>query len=514
MPQRHLLYLSAHQLSAHQWKGGHLNAQASFPHSEEGLVAFRQYLEGHRQELFYLLINVADEGFQLDTIPFLQGKDREVVIQRKLGQYFYSTNLNMAQRLGFEKNRRKDERLLLAGFTNPAQIMPWTALIQSLGVPLVGIYSLPLLGPLLLKKLQPGPAPCLMLTVQDHSLRQSFFDKGELHFSRLVPLHDSSIHGIGHAMAAEAAKMYQYLTSQRLLPRGQTLQALALVHPQAMPMVTEACSNSSTVSFRLVGNDEAARLIGLTNAPEDSRSEALFLHLLAAQPPAQQFAPPPLRHDYRVWQLKALLSSGGLLIFLACLLFAGKQFYDASRLDSERAAVQAQADSAAQRYAELARTFPPMPVDNDTLRQVINRYQAMERLPATPREFYLLLSRALEATPQVELETIAWQRGGPGADSNGSGSAGTTAPSEGDESALVRGSITTGSQANPRQVLAVFERFLAALRQQPGLQVNVQQQPFDVESGKSLKGGSSNDDTPASTEPRHFVVQIVHRVMP
>ena len=305
------------------------------------------------------------------------------------------------------------------------------------------------------------------------------------------------------------------LAVERIL-QGLLVHEVSARHVDEIGRLLHSCEGGGVhqVLGRLVGNDEVARLIGLADAPEDSRSEALFLHLLAVQTPAQQFAPPPLRHDYRVWQLKALLSSGGLLIFLACLLFAGKQFYDASRLDSERAAVQAQADSAAQRYAELARTFPPMPVDNDTLRQVINRYQAMERLPATPREFYLLLSRALEATPQVELETIAWQRGGPGADSNGSGSAGTTAPSEGDESALVRGSIPTGSQANPRQVLAVFERFLAALRQQPGLQVNVQQQPFDVESGKSLKGGSSSDDTPASTEPRHFVVQIVHRVMP
>ncbi|MGE4449384.1 MAG: hypothetical protein AB7E15_13910, partial [Azospira sp.] len=62
MPQRHLLYLSAHQLSAHAWRGGRLDAQASFPHSEEGLVAFRQYLEKRRHDLFYLLINVADEG--------------------------------------------------------------------------------------------------------------------------------------------------------------------------------------------------------------------------------------------------------------------------------------------------------------------------------------------------------------------------------------------------------------------------------------------------------------------
>ncbi len=503
MRERHLLYLSSQQLTAQSWKGGRFGEASSFPCSEAGVEAFRQYLESRRNEIFYLLVNVGDEGFQLETVPFLQGRDRDAIIKRKLGQYFYSTNLAMALRLGYEKNRRKDERLLLAGFTNPQLIIPWTQALQSLGIALAGIYSLPLISTQLLKQLSPGNEPCLMLTIQDHSLRQSFFDKGELHFSRLANLHDSSIHGIGHALASEAHKMSQYLAGQRLIGRGQPLRVLALVHPQAIEAIKASCHDTAAFNFTFIGNDAAAKAAGLATAPADSRCDPIFLHLLAARPPAQQFADESLRHDYRIWQLKTGLSSGGLLVFLACLLFASKQFYDAYRLSGDAQRIQAEAVAAGQRYDELAKTFPPLPVNNDTLRQVIGRYQNLERQAEPPLEFFEVLSKALETTPQVELEAITWQHGlGKGAPQPGSGD---------EESALVRGNIPNGTTTTPRQILATFERFLSSLRQQPGVQVTVQQQPFDVESGKALRGGSVGEGGPAAVEPRHFLIQVTRK---
>ena len=154
MRARRLLFLGLHQLTAYHWQGGTLHDEGHFTIGPEGYAEFAAYLRHHSGCTFMLLANVAEEGYQPETIPYLQGRDRQAVIERKLGQYFFGASLACAKSLGYEKNKRKDERLLLAGFTNPAQIMPWTALIQSLGVPLVGIYSLPLLGPQLLKKLR------------------------------------------------------------------------------------------------------------------------------------------------------------------------------------------------------------------------------------------------------------------------------------------------------------------------------------------------------------------------
>ena len=73
------------------------------------------------------------------------------------------------------------------------------------------------------------------------------------------------------------------------------------------------------------------------------------------------------------------------------------------------------------------------------------------------------------------------------------------------ETAVVRGTLRLGAESNPRQVLAVFNRLVNVLKLNPKLTIEVLQQPFDVESGKSLKGG----DTAVEVQPpRSFKVQI------
>ena len=72
-----------------------------------------------------MLANVAEEGHELETIPFLQGADRKALITRKLGQHFLGSPLATAISLGYEKSKRKNEKLLLSALTNPAHFEPW-----------------------------------------------------------------------------------------------------------------------------------------------------------------------------------------------------------------------------------------------------------------------------------------------------------------------------------------------------------------------------------------------------
>ena len=115
MPMRtqRLLYLSAHQMSAYSWQAGSLTVEDRFAANEDGYSAFAAYLEHHPQSTYRLLANIAEEGFQIEVIPYLRGRDRQTVINRKLGQYFFGANLTAALSLGYEKTKRKDERLLL-----------------------------------------------------------------------------------------------------------------------------------------------------------------------------------------------------------------------------------------------------------------------------------------------------------------------------------------------------------------------------------------------------------------
>lgn len=92
MKTRRLIYLSAHQATALRWQAGVLVGEGLFEATEAGHQQFAAYLAKHSDSLFALLANVAEEGFQIETIPFLQGADRQAIINRKFGQLFSTQN--------------------------------------------------------------------------------------------------------------------------------------------------------------------------------------------------------------------------------------------------------------------------------------------------------------------------------------------------------------------------------------------------------------------------------------
>lgn len=501
MPSRRLLYLSAHQMTAFRWQAGALLGEGLFEATEAGHQKFAVYLKHHPDSLFALLVNVAEEGFQIETIPFLKGADRKAVIARKSGQLFFNAKLTAACSLGYEKSRRKDERVMLAALTNAPFFEPWLEALEQAQSALSGIYSLPQIGTTLLKKLKLAEERCLLLSVQDQSIRQSYFEKGELHFSRLAPMHNSSIGGIAQSLASEALKLQQYLVSQRVIGRNQPITAHILAHANALKAIDASCIDTETLRFDILDIGDCASRIGLKTPPLDSHCEALFLHLLATSPPGMQFADDEQRHGYHLWQIRSALARAGAFALLGFLLFAGKQLFDTWRTQQETEILHAEAAAARQRYEEIVKTFPPIPADNDSLRRAVVRYTALASTSPAPDGLYRKISRALGETPALEIDAIDWQLGTP--------PAAGAAPADDSETALLRGTLNLGGETNPRRLLDIFNRFIAALRSDPELQVTVLQQPFDIESGKALKSGDSDTD---GEKTRPFAVQISRKV--
>ena len=503
MKNSRLLYLDAHQLTACRWRSGELTNEAVFTSSAEGLQQFGAYLDQHQRSVFSLLANVAEEGFQIETIPFLRGADRQAIIRRKLGQLFFNAALTTSLSLGHEKSRRKDERVLLAALTNRAFFAPWLDAIAKAGVALSGIYSLPLLAPSLLRRLGIDDEPCLLLTIQDQSIRQSYLEKGELCFSRLTPLRNNSIAGIAQSFCAEAQKLLQYLVSQRLIARQQSITAHLLAHPSAFKAIAQSCSDSATIRYQVLDIEDCAKKTGLRMAPQATHCEALFLNLLASAPPRAQFANEAQLHDHQLRQIRSALYGASAATLAGCLLFAGAQRFETLALNQQTALLSSEASLARSRYAEIVKTFPPIPTDHQTLRRVIDRYLALEKQDATPDGLYRAISRALNDSPAVELDRIDWQVDG----------IDTAAPQGPDqaasETAIVRGTLKLGANASARQLLAAFNVLVESLKANPKLQVSVLQRPFDIESAKSLKGSDIADQ---DHQPRSFALQLSRKI--
>ena len=518
MKTSRLLYLCAHQMTAYRWQSGELASEGDFSPDEAGWQQFADYLRGNAQRVFALVANVAEEAFHVDTLPFLRGADRRALIERKLGQLYFNNALTATLSLGYEKNRRKDERVLLAALTNRDLLAPWLTAISAQHVALSGVYSLPLLAPALLQRLAIDDEPCLLLSIQDQSIRQSYFEKGELHFSRLAPLTNSSISGIAQAFASEAQKLQQYLVSQRLLGRQQQISAFLLAHASARPAIEHSCVDSATIRYEPIDINACAQRIGLRTTLADSHCEPLFLHLLAGGTARTQFAGDTLRHDYHLGRIRSALYGVGAATLLCGLTAAGVMSLRANGVGQQTQQLNEEAATDRQRYQQMVATFPAIATDTDTLRRVVDRYAALAPLESGPEALYREISRALNDARNVRVERIDWQLGDTADEASDGGSlpakravaAGDTAANERDV-AIVRATLEMDGSAGVRQVLVAFDAFVNALKANGALQVDIVQRPYDVESGKSLKGGQRDAGGVESVAPRSFAVRIARR---
>jgi hypothetical protein len=147
MSDKRLLYFTANRVVVYRSSHHKLSLESSFANNEEGAEAFAAHLSGLPRSLFFVLVDIVEEDFHQENIPFVRGGDRAALLGRKLAQRYRDTSLSLAMSLGFERTQRRDERILFSAFTNNAQFQPWLEALQKAESPVAGVFSAALLAP-------------------------------------------------------------------------------------------------------------------------------------------------------------------------------------------------------------------------------------------------------------------------------------------------------------------------------------------------------------------------------
>jgi hypothetical protein len=493
MTARRLLYLDMQGLSAYQSWRGQLLDEGHFTDSTSSLADFARYLARHRQSHFSLLCNIAEESQALETIPFLQGSNRNALIERKISQRFPGSSLNTTHSLGYEQDQRKNEKLLLCALTDPQRLEPWLQQIDLAQAALSGIDTLSQLGGLLLQKLGHPTGHCLLLTQADTSIREICLVDGQPLFSRLAVLEAPHPEHLASSFVAEAAKLHQYLIGQRLIGRDENLTVWIMAHPQAMPAIRNACPDDGPLIFQLIDNQLAAARLGLRTPPEDSRCEALFLHLQGTAAPRGQFATPLHRQHFRLANIRKMLLAGAATAIIGSTALTAWMSLTAQNLIADTALLRESERELTRRSQQISANLPKLAIDFDGLRQVSQQHRDLQRQQGGPEQAYRLISQALDPMPAITLDSIDW---------NLTAFAQSTA-----EIITVQGQITPTGAASPRQVLAGLNQFIDRLRAAPGVTVRLMQSPVVVDADSSLRERDLRQTRP-------FVVEIRREINP
>lgn len=519
MPQRRLLYVTARQASVFQWSGGRLEAEAMFSNDEQGVAEFAKLVAGAPLALYYILADVVEEDFHTETIPFVRGGDRRMLLGRKLAQRYRDTSLALTMSLGFESGGRREERILFSSFTNTQQFQPWLATLRAQEARLVGMYSIPLVAPVVGKRIGFGTAKrYLLVSHLQAGLRQSYVEDGTIRFSRLGRVENTDPAAIAQSCAVESARIQQFLTNTRVLTRDSgALEVIVLAPAAEIDAYRRACVSTPALNFHVLDLDATCVSAGLKQSPDGVLAERLYLHALALSQPGEQFADNGYRRFYHLWRARVALFSAGAAVFAFCALLAGVKMLDLVNVNQLADIDRQQQRRLDDQYTRVQAQFPKTPTSPENLKALVRNFDLLERQTTTPDKVFVEISRALALVPQIEIEKIDWQIGQPPtARQAGAQAAPPPAPAPAPGKAApavldgrlqvieIAGRINVPQASDYRGISLIVSQFVEGLRQRPGITVVSTRLPFDITAEQSLSGDIGVERT--TDVPRFTIV--------
>jgi hypothetical protein len=515
MFSKHLLYLSDTQLTAYLWRRGELAAEAAFTADAAGRTGFGKWLEEAPAAPLFLLADVIEEDFRAETMPHVFGKDRQALLQRKLGQHFRTAPYRQATFQGRESAGRRDDRVLLTALNNDEIIKPWVEIMAQHRAPLAAIQSVPLLTRMLVKKLGLSEPHQLVVTRQASTgLRQSYFQGEHLKFSRLTLLAGDGELAEAGTLSRESGRTQQYLNSLRLLPRDQALQIHVIAPEAEIPPLQAACPDTAQQRFQFLTLEDAAAAVGI-NTRGALCPDLLFLHLMGKSRLRQSYATADdsRYHRLRLTRLALLGASGALAA--AGLAAAGLQLAGAYGLHQQRDQAEREAQAVLRRYEAIAANFPPAPAKAETMKAAVELTERISQRAAKPGPLLAMVSRALADLPEIRIDRIEWRvsdrpdaapdEQAPGAPSMAPPGAQGADPKDQPVLSLQGGiyqiAVIEGEIApftGYRNALASVNRLIAALQSNPGVRVQPVTLPLDVSPKAVLQGKSDGADNPTA----------------
>lgn len=506
---KQLFYLTNQELVAYAWHGKELTRLSSFENDDAGRARFGELLGQYEAVPAYLVVDVIEEDFQRDTAPHVGTRARNALLERRLSQLYRDTPFRHAELQGRDKEGRKDDRYLFNALTNPELPKAWLAVMQARQVPLVGIYSLAVLGQLVFDKLKLDGGAVLLVTHQSSGLRQSFFQDGQLRFSRLTPLFDHAPERLAEAFRIETNKTRQFMVSSRLMMRGAKVQVVVLANAENLAGLGAELQDSAEVSHRVLSIEQVREAIGAGQFDTTGECNPMFLALLASSRIASHFPLRDQRHFYQLLQTRIALHWLSGAVVVGALSWAVLDVLTIVELRREAARMEQEAAMTDLRYRAIMKDMPTTVVTPRNMRSVVDLETMIGQNVPLPTVQMAAISAVLNNLPTLRITRMNWQAVEPAMlDAAAAAAAAEAPPVAGDfpptpgqlgipartgQVVLLEGEIVPFT-GNYRAAIDSVNQLAAQLNRDPAVRAEVITQPIDTRTSVRLENAAGRTE--------------------
>jgi hypothetical protein len=532
---RRVFSLTGGQLAVYHWRSGALSDPLVFPADEDGLRSFNEYLMRSPGLPAYLLVDFVEEEFRQESIPHVFGSDRRALVRTRQARLFRDARYTGAIMQGRETEGRRDDSYLFTALIRSELLAPWLSPIMKAKVPLAGIYSVPILSPLILPKLPTSNRDVLLVTLQaSGGLRQTFMSNGHLKISRLAmaPRLDPGQHA--SYLLTEVEKLRRYLFSLRMLEPGAPLDVVLLTGGSLAQDLRSQAKSTAEVEYHVLDVASVASDFKLEGKLRGAYADPLFVHLLARETPTNHYARAEDTRYIRHHRARSAMSVVSVLALLASITYSGFQFIESVLIKREANGFEAQAGFYEERY-NLGRTgllasygkagLKKVVAQPFELRQAVQLVETLKLYKADPLVLMVRLSEGLARHERIQIERMDWavsldpnaevaEGGGIKPKPKNFRAIPTSSPVANEKGAYFQLALIAGRidpfDGDYRDALERVNRFAAALNELDQVHdVRLTRLPFDASSRRRLSGSAVQSKL---REQANFELNLVVKV--
>ena len=523
MADKLLIGVSSQGATAAHWRGGRIVACGEFQHDDEGLATFKEYLTQFSNVPVHFLVDAVEEDYRFETLPHAFGSDRSDLVGRKLKQHYRNTPYVAAWLLGRDAGKRRDDRYLFSALTNAELVTDWLQAVAARGLPIAGIYLLPMVSAALLDKVDTKATNLLLVAQHAHGLRLTFFRDRQFRLSRLTRGDSGRADNRVRYFGEEISNTRLYLHALRTMTLDEHLTVLLVDRTDELSEVAAGVTrdNPSLECVRL-GRAELTSKLGLSAQILDASPFSVYLQLLGLKEPPSNLAPANVTVGYKRYQARRAIYAGCGALAVAAIAWAGLNASQVMTVRGETEDSQRQTGLLASQYAEVTRQFPQAPASAENLKKAVEIAQKLRESIHTPQRMMSVVSQALETSPTVVVKEFGWQYGttemeaGAGTSPPTTGNAATPAPSgvgpavaTRKESAFVEGEIRP-FRGDYRSAIVTINALAERIGRDPGVaSVRVVKLPLNVNPSLSLSGNTLDNPEQTATAIAEFKLVII-----
>ena len=496
-------------LTVYRWSRGELYTDSAYYiHNPEDLKLFTQNVQDWNGIIGYILMNLSSEEYHEEQLPHILGKDRKLMLERKLSKLFPGSDYTHYHFLKRKKTGRKDDIFLLSGINDTAAIEPYIDIMNRYQIEISGVYSTPLIINDAIKPLEHASEVLVIATGKPAEnrlpFRQTFLNRNLIHFNRLTSITTSNDQDdLATKFNREIQRTWQYLNNRKEVTPGIDLEVI-LILPDNVESALKAQPPVPHCQYLFVKLEELIKLHQAENKiqqPHFASFTAFLLGKTAHKKP--HYKPKKLAFVRLHQQTRRYLLAASILLAITTLGITGNNLLKSYSMGKTNLQMNQNLSDNSTNVETLQSWFGARKTSPEKMETVVTTARKLTENNPLPQPIFEIISRGYENFNDLSLNILEWERVSASEknshnalsneDMNGLGVAHSA------NTVLIRleGEVLN-FQGNYRQAIERIQTFADELKNQASVElVNVLKFPLDINPATNINRSISDQTAPA-----------------